>query len=138
MPISADARLARMALAKASRNIFLWGIPLNRWQAFARTFFPGVFWNLDCPLLQRTIGACGQRPSETSNDRWSSAELREPHRQRRRALSRVSPAELEGRGGRESRGVDALTSAGPAQAAAADSSCVAWRPALTYIPQTVP
>src|SRR2546426_1134712 len=65
-------------------------------------------------------------------------ELREPHRQRRRALSRVSPAELEGRGGRESRGVDALTSAGPAQAAAADSSCVAWRPALTYIPQTVP
>src|SRR5438876_825843 len=40
-------------------------------------------------------------------------ELCEPHRQRRRALSRVSPAELEGRGGRESRGVDALTSAGP-------------------------
>src|SRR5207245_9659853 len=59
--------------------------------------------------------AAGQRARCVWQRDRALPELREPHRQRRRALSRVTPAELEGRGGSESRGVDALTSAGPSR-----------------------
>ncbi len=43
-----------------------------------------------------------------------------------------------GRARRKRKSGSRRTDLGRAQAAAADSSCVAWRPALTYIPQTVP